>query len=303
VAPSAPKTPSSRPRSSAKLVGAHVSIAGGVERAPENAAAIGARTFALFVKNQRQWTAPPLAPAQAEAFRACCAEHGFDLAKVLPHDGYLINLGNPDPEGLARSRAAFLDEMKRCQILGLSLLNFHPGSHLKKTDPETCLKTIAQSVRMALEETDGVQAVFECTAGQGGYLGSTFEELAYLLDRVGVPDRTGVCLDTCHLYAAGYDIATAEGFRKVLSDFDRVVGLSRLRGWHLNDCKGKLGSHLDRHAPLGEGELGLEPFRLLMNDPRFDGLPLILETPEEDRWEREIALLYSLEARPSPAEP
>ncbi|MGC8764156.1 MAG: deoxyribonuclease IV [Acidobacteriota bacterium] len=280
---------------SRKLVGAHVSIAGGVEQAPLNAAAIGARTFALFVKNQRQWTAPPLSGDQAGAFRARCAEKGFDLSTLLPHDGYLINLGNPDPEGLRRSREAFLDEMRRCEALGLRLLNFHPGSHLKKTDPETCLKTIAQSVRLALSETSSVEAVFECTAGQGGYLGSTFEELARLLELTGMPERTGVCLDTCHLYAAGYDIATAEGFRKVLEEFDRLVGMERLRGWHLNDCKGKLGSHLDRHAPLGEGELGLEPFGLLMNDPRFDGIPLILETPEEDRWEREIALLYSLE--------
>lgn len=280
---------------SRKLVGAHVSIAGGLDQAPRNAAAIGARTFALFVKNQRQWTAPPLTEEQAEAFRRRSAELGFDLAAVLPHDGYLINLGNPDAEGLQRSRAAFLDEMRRCEALGLGLLNFHPGSHLKKVDPETCMKTIAQSVREALAETSSVQAVFECTAGQGGYLGSTFEELARLLDLTGMPGRTGVCLDTCHLYAAGYDIATEEGFQKVMEEFDRRVGLSLLRGWHLNDCKGKLGSHLDRHAPLGEGELGLDPFRCILRDPRFDGLPLILETPDESRWEREIALLYSLE--------
>ncbi len=288
--------------SSRKWVGAHVSTTGGVENAPLNAAAIGARTFALFVKNQRQWSAPPLAEEQAEAFRRNCEAHGFVLDKVLPHDGYLINLGNPDPAGLARSREAFLDEMRRCEVLGLKLLNFHPGSHLKQMAPADCLERIAESVNLALQKTRGVSAVLECTAGQGGYMGSTFEELAALLDRIEDGSRTGVCLDTCHLFAAGYDVRTPEAFDAVLREFDRTVGLSNLLGWHLNDCKGNLGSHLDRHASLGEGELGLEPFRSIMRDPRFDGMPLILETPEPGRWEREIDLLYSLEGLPARGE-
>jgi len=254
------------------------------------------------LKNQRQWSAPPLAEEQAEAFRRNCEAHGFVLDKVLPHDGYLINLGNPDPAGLARSREAFLDEMRRCEVLGLKLLNFHPGSHLKQMTPADCLERIAESVNLALQKTRGVSAVLECTAGQGGYMGSTFEELAALLDRIEDGSRTGVCLDTCHLFAAGYDVRTPEAFDAVLREFDRTVGLSNLLGWHLNDCKGNLGSHLDRHASLGEGELGLEPFRSIMRDPRFDGMPLILETPEPGRWEREIDLLYSLEGLPARGE-
>ncbi|MEW5764910.1 MAG: deoxyribonuclease IV [Acidobacteriota bacterium] len=302
---SSKKTPSARRAAtptSRKWVGAHVSTTGGVENAPLNAAAIGARTFALFVKNQRQWSAPPLTGEQAEAFRRNCEAHGFDLDKVLPHDGYLINLGNPDPAGLSRSREAFLDEMRRCELLGLKLLNFHPGSHLKQMAPADCLERIAESVNLALQRTRGVSAVFECTAGQGGYMGSTFEEIAALLDRVEDRSRTGVCLDTCHLFAAGYDLRSPEAFDAVMKEFDRTVGLSNLCGWHLNDCKGKLGSHLDRHAPIGDGELGLEPFRFIMRDPRFDGIPLILETPEPDRWEREIDLLYSLEGDSGPGD-
>ncbi len=281
---------------SKKLVGAHVSSAGGVENAPLNAAAIGAEAFALFLKNQRRWSADPLAEESIRAFTENCDRKGFSKRAILPHDGYLVNLGNPDREGLIKSRGAFLDEMKRCEQLGLVLLNFHPGSHRKLVGEEACMDTIADSINMTLEKTGGVTAVIENTAGQGGYLGSTFEQLAYLIDKIEDKTRAGVCLDTCHLFAAGYDIRTGEGFNAVMDVFDRTVGFDYLRGMHLNDSKGKLGSHLDRHDSLGEGELGMEPFRFIMRDPRFNGIPLILETIDPSRWPREIVLLHALEA-------
>ena len=272
-------------------VGAHVSAAGGVEKAPENAAAIGATAFALFVKNQRQWSAPPIPAHQAERFREALARLGFGAEAILPHDGYLINLGSPDAEGLARSRAAFLDEMRRCEALGLAMLNFHPGSTLGRATEEACLRRVAESVNRALEATAGVAAVIENTAGQGGTVGRNFEQIAFLVDAVEDKSRVGVCLDTCHLFAAGYDLRTKASLEAVLGDFDRIVGLKHLRAFHVNDSKGALGSRLDRHQCLGEGELGLEPFRLLMQEPRLAGIPKILETTDPDRWPAEIAML------------
>ncbi len=278
-----------------KLVGAHVSASGGVENAPLNAAAIGAGTFALFVKNQRQWSAPPLKPGQVDAFRRNCEAHGFALDRILPHDSYLINLGNPDAAGLKKSRAAFLDEMKRCEELGLALLNFHPGSHRKMIPEDACMDLIAESVNLALEGTRSVTAVIENTAGQGGYIGHAFEQIAYIIDGVEDKSRVGVCLDTCHLFGAGHDLRTAEAFERTTARFGATVGFEFLRGVHLNDSKGALGSRVDRHHSLGEGELGWEPFRLIMRDPRFDGIPLILETIDPDRWPDEIRTLHGFE--------
>jgi deoxyribonuclease-4 len=272
-------------------VGAHVSAAGGVEKAPENAAAIGATAFALFVKNQRQWSAPPIPGDQAERFREACATLGFGPEVILPHDGYLINLGSPDAEGLARSRAAFLEEMRRCEALGLVMLNFHPGSTLGRISEEECLLRVADSVNRALEATAGVTAVIENTAGQGGTVGRTFEQIAFLLDAIHDKSRAGVCLDTCHLFASGYDLRTKADFDRVMRDFDATVGLSFLRAFHVNDSKGALGSKLDRHESLGEGQLGLEPFRFLMKDSRLAAIPKILETNDPARWPGEIALL------------
>lgn len=280
---------------SRKRVGAHVSAEGGVQNAPARASEIGARAFALFVKNQRQWTAKPITDEQAAAFREACAGHGYTPADVLPHDGYLINLGNPDPEGLKKSRDAFLDEMRRCEVLGLTALNFHPGSHRNLMDEDACLDLVAESINLTLEATSGVTAVIENTAGQGGYLGRTFEQIARLIDLVEDKSRAGVCLDTCHMHAAGYDLLTREGYEATLAEFDAVVGLRYLRGMHLNDAKGERGGRLDRHESLGEGRLGLEVFRWIMNDPRLDGIPMVLETPNPDAWAREVALLYSLE--------
>ena len=281
-----------------KFVGAHVSAEGGVQNAPLNAAAIGASAFALFVKNEKRWTAPPITDETAEAFRANCAAHGFDPGVILPHDSYLINLGNPDPEGLAKSRAAFQDELSRCQRLGLKLLNFHPGSHKNEMPEEACMDLIAQSVNAALETTQGVTAVFENTAGQGGYLGRTFEQLAYLIDRVEDKSRVGVCLDTCHMFGAGYDLRTRDDYETTMKAFGNTVGFRFLKAMHLNDSKGLLASRIDRHHSLGEGELGLEPFRWVMQDPRTDGIPLILETIEPERWAREITLLRSFLEEP-----
>ena len=255
-----------------KYIGAHVSAAGGVENTPANAHGIGATGFALFTKNQRQWVAAPLTAAQIDAFRKACDKYGYTPAQILPHDSYLINLGHPEREALEKSRAAFLDEMQRCEALGLDRLNFHPGSHLQKISPERSLDLIAESINIALDKTRGVTAVIENTAGQGSNLGFAFEHLAYLIERVEDKSRVGVCIDTCHAFAAGYD----------------------LRGMHLNDAMKILGSHVDRHTPLGEGMIGMECFRYIMQDARFDGIPLILETPDEQRWPEEIALLKSL---------
>ena len=276
-----------------KYIGAHVSAAGGVENAPANAHGIGATGFALFTKNQRQWVAAPLTAAQIDAFRKACDKYGYTPAQILPHDSYLINLGHPEREALEKSRAAFLDEMQRCEALGLDRLNFHPGSHLQKISPERSLDLIAESINIALDKTRGVTAVIENTAGQGSNLGFAFEHLAYLIERVEDKSRVGVCIDTCHAFAAGYDLRTAEACDKTFAELERVVGFGYLKGMHLNDAMKILGSHVDRHTPLGEGMIGMECFRYIMQDARFDGIPLIRETPDEQRWPEENALLKS----------
>lgn len=274
-----------------KYFGAHVSAAGGVANAPRGARAIGATGFALFTKNQRQWIARPLTPGEIDDFRRACDEAGYAPAQILPHDSYLINLGHPEEEGLRKSREAFCDEMLRCQQLGLDRLNFHPGSHLRLLSEAECLDRIADSVNLALERTQGVTAVIENTAGQGSNLGFRFEHLAHIIERVDDKSRVGFCIDTCHAFAAGYDLRTPEACDATFAELDRVVGLRYLRGMHLNDAMKPLGSRIDRHAPLGEGAIGWECFRYIARDSRFDGIPLILETPDESRWPEEIAAL------------
>lgn len=277
-----------------KYVGAHVSISGGVENAPLNAAAIGAKAFAMFTKNQRQWKSAPLTEESILAFKENCKANGFSPKHILPHDGYLINMGNPDAEKRKQSLEAFTDEMFRCQQLGLDRLNFHPGSHLRLISEDDCLKLIAECVNSALSETKGVTAVIENTAGQGSNLGYKFEHLARIIELVDDKSRIGICIDTCHSFAAGYDIKTPEGYEKTMKELDDIVGFQYLRGVHLNDSKSKLAGHLDRHNSIGAGELGVEPFRFIMNDPRFDDIPLVLETIDETLWPQEIKLLYSL---------
>ncbi len=276
-----------------KYIGAHVSIAGGVENAPLNAAAIGAKAFAMFTKNQRQWASPPLTQESIKAFKANCKAHGFSAEHILPHDGYLINLGNPDPAKRAQSLKAFTDEMSRCMQLGLDRLNFHPGSHLREIPEDDCLKLIAESVNAALSETEGVTAVIENTAGQGSNLGYSFEQIARIMELIEDQSRVGVCIDTCHSFAAGYDLKSEDGYEQTMNAFERIIGFRFLRGVHLNDSKSVLGGHLDRHNSIGKGELGLEPFRRLMNDRRFDNIPMVLETIDETLWPEEIKLLYS----------
>jgi len=277
-----------------KYIGAHVSANGGVENAPVNANDIGAKAFGLFVKNQRQWVSAPLTKTSIESFRKNCEKFGYQPPHILPHDSYLINLGHPEKEGLQRSRNAFLDEMQRCDQLGLDRLNFHPGSSLDKITQEECLKIVAESINIVLDKTKGIIAVVENTAGQGNNVGYTFEQIRFIIDMVEDKSRVGVCFDTCHAYTSGYDIKSEDGYRKTFHQFENIIGFSYLKGIHLNDSKKDLGSRVDRHDQIGEGLLGEEVFRRIMNDPRFDNIPIILETPDEEKWKKEIELLYGL---------
>jgi len=277
-----------------KYVGAHTSAAGGVENAPLRAMEIGAKAFALFTKNQRQWVARPLTDESINGFKANLATAGIAAKHVLPHDSYLINLGHPEAEPLAKSRNAFLDELQRCEQLGLPLLNFHPGSHLKKISEADCLQRIAESINWALDQTQGVTAVIENTSGQGSNMGFRFEHLAAIIEKVEDKTRVGVCLDTCHTFTAGYDMRTMEDCERTFAEFDALVGFNYLRGMHLNGSKAKFASRVDRHHSLTQGELGLDVFRYIMNHDAFNDIPMVLETIDETIWPEEIRLLYSL---------
>lgn len=277
-----------------KRIGAHVSISGGVENAPLNATTIGASAFAMFTKNQRQWQARPYTKQNIQGFKRNLEEAGISSAHVLPHDGYLINLAHPEAAALQKSRNAFLDEMRRCEQLGLTLLNFHPGSHLRQITEEEALARVADSINWALEQSEDVTAVIENTAGQGSNLGYRFQHLAAIIAQVKDQSRVGVCLDTCHTFTSGYDLRTADACDSTFAEFDRIVGFRYLRAMHLNDSKPDLGSRVDRHASLGQGKLGWEPFRYIMNDDRFDEIPMVLETVDETLWPEEIRQLYAL---------
>ena len=277
-----------------KFIGAHISAAGGVENAPVNAHNIGAKAFAFFTKNQRQWKAAPLTEESIQLFKERCQEFDFNMDYILPHDSYLINLGHPEEEGLTKSRNAFLDEMQRCEQLGINRLNFHPGSHLKKIEVDACLDRIAESINIALDQTKGVTAVIENTAGQGTNLGHTFEQLAHIIDKVEDKSRVGVCIDTAHTLAAGYEIRTEDSFKETFKSFEDIVGFKYLKGMHINDSKKELGTKVDRHDSIGLGVMGMTLFELIMKDSRFDKMPLILETPDESIWADEIKMLYKL---------
>jgi deoxyribonuclease-4 len=291
-----------------KFVGAHVSASGGVDNAPLNAMAIGAKAFALFTKNQRQWVAKPLETKTIDAFHKNLEDSGILPKHILPHDSYLINLGHPEVEKLEKSRGAFIDELERCRILGLDRLNFHPGSHLvkiPKKDPEYmdklmqaelgCLDVIAESMNRAIDATKecDVKLVIENTAGQGSNLGYKFEHLAHIIDKIEDKSRVGVCIDTCHMFTAGYDIRTRETYDETWKSFDTIVGREYLMGMHINDSKPKLGARVDRHHSLGQGEIGWDAFNFIMNDDRMDDIPLILETIDETLWSEEIKALYA----------
>lgn len=271
-----------------KFIGAHVSAAGGVENAVQRASELGATAFALFTKNQRQWQAAPLSTTSIDAFHLACQHYNFTSSQILPHDSYLINLGHPQVEALEKSRQAFIDEMQRARLLGLSLLNFHPGSHLKQVDISHCLSTIAKSINIALECTEGVTAVIENTAGQGTNLGYRFEHLAEIIAQVEDKSRVGVCIDTCHAFAAGYDLRSEQDCINTFSQFEQIVGFRYLRGMHLNDAKSTFNSRVDRHASLGEGNIGYPVFTFIMQDSRFNNIPLILETTDPSRWKEEL---------------
>lgn len=276
-----------------KYIGAHVSVAGGVANAPIEANAIGAKAFALFTGSSSRWVSKKISPEEVEAFRENCDKFGYTPSVILPHDNFLINLGSPDSDKLDKSRKSFLDEMRRCEQLGLTMLNFHPGSHVNAMEPDACLDLIADSINLTLDRTQGVTAVLENVAGQGSNLGHEFEQLARIIDRIEDKSRVGVCIDTCHAYSAGYDLRSEDGYEKTWKDFDEIIGFNYLRGMHLNDDKRELGSRIDRHEKIGLGTLGRDFFTRLMKDPRFDNIPLILETPDEEAWAEEIAWLYS----------
>jgi deoxyribonuclease IV len=276
-----------------KYIGAHVSAAGGVENAPVRAHEIGATGFSLFTKNQRQWSAKPLTDENITGFKENCERFGFSMDSIIPHDSYLINLGHPDKAGLKKSRDAFLDEMKRCEQLGILMLNFHPGSHLNKISEKECLKIIAESINLALDQTRQVKAAIENTAGQGTNMGFRFEHLAEIMEQVEDKNRVGVCIDTAHTFAAGYDLSTNDGFESTFQQFENVVGFDKLLAMHLNDSKKELGTRVDRHDSLGDGHIGLLPFKRIMKDERFNGIPFILETPNTERWAQEIEMLKS----------
>lgn len=278
-----------------KYIGAHVSVAGGVSNAPLNAHEIGAKAFALFTGNASRWKSKEIPDAEAELFKERCEAFGYTPDVILPHDNFLINLGSPDEEKLKKSRESFLDEFNRAAKLGLTLLNFHPGSHLNELSIEDCLDRIAESINITLDKTQGVTAVLETTAGQGSNLGHDFSHIAHIIDKVEDKTRVGVCVDTCHTYSAGYDLRSAEGYEKTWKDFDEIIGLKYLRGMHLNDDKREFGSRIDRHEQIGKGTLGEEFFRRLVNDPRFDDIPLILETPDMELWPQEIKWLYDVQ--------
>ncbi len=280
-----------------KFVGAHVSASGGVFNAPLNAMKIGAKAFALFTKNQKQWAAKSLDNETIALFQANLAKSGILPKHILPHDSYLINLGHPEEDKRQKSLEAFIDEVNRCSQLGLDRLNFHPGSHLKQISEEECIDRIASSMNEALSVTNGVTLVIENTAGQGSNLGWRFEHLNAIIERIEDKSRVGVCIDTCHMFTAGYDIRTKEAYDATWAEFDTIVGFKYLKGMHINDSKPDLGSHVDRHDSLGKGKIGLDAFGFIMNDPRMDDIPLVLETIDETIWAQEIELLYSLQER------
>ncbi len=279
---------------SQKWIGAHVSAAGGVKNVPINANEIGAQALALFTKNQRQWTARPLTDENIIGFKAGCKKFGYSPDHILPHASYLINIGNPNPGAWKKSRNALLDEMQRCEQLGITMINVHPGAHLRQISESECLSRIADAVNELHQETHNVTVVLENTAGQGSNVGYRFEQLSEIIDQVTDKNRVGVCIDTCHAYAAGYDIKNESGFHQTVTELMQLFGKQFLKGLHLNDSKRELGSRVDRHEKLGEGELGWNTFQMVVNEPFFDEMPLILETPDMKNWATEIRKLYKL---------
>ncbi len=277
-----------------KYIGAHVSTEGGVYNAAQNAFDINAKAFAIFVKNQRQWAAKPLDNATVLSFKESITAHSFKPEYILPHAGYLINLGSPNGENRKKSVESFVDELFRCSKLGLKYLNIHPGSHLNEISEDECINLIADSIEQGIDAVKGIKIVIENTAGQGSNIGYKFEHLAQIIERVKDKPRIGVCIDTCHTFAAGYDIKDPKKYKETMKKFEDIVGLKYLTGIHLNDSKVPLASKKDRHESLGKGYLGLDFFKRFINDSRFDNMPIILETIDETLWKEEIELLYGM---------
>ncbi|HLF14225.1 MAG TPA: deoxyribonuclease IV [Bacteroidota bacterium] len=263
------------------LLGAHESVAGGIYRAVERAASIGATALQVFTKNSNRWEAPPLTREDAENYKTALSKSS--VRSVIAHDSYLINLCAIDPVILRKSRKALIDEIRRCDMLGIGMLNFHPGAHMGAGE-EAGITLIVESLDIAHRETRGagVLSVVETTAGQGTALGSRFEQIAAIIAGVRERDRMGVCIDTCHIFAAGYDIRDAASYGRVMGEFGDIVGFDRLRAIHVNDSRSGLGSRVDRHAHIGEGHIGKAGFGHIMNDPRLKDVPKILETPKGD---------------------
>ncbi|XP_068108230.1 probable endonuclease 4 isoform X2 [Hyperolius riggenbachi] len=276
-----------------KFVGAHVSIQGGLWNAALEAGRIGARAFGLFLRSQRTWNSKTLEESSAEKFRRTCAELGLDSRFILPHSPYLMNLGSPKPDVRQKSRDMLVDELGRCRLLGLTIYNIHPGSHVGEMPVDKCLELIADGINHAHSQVPGVTVVLENMSRQGSTVGGRFQELRGIIDLVEDKTRIGVCLDTCHAFAAGHNLAEEAGLRHMLDEFEETVGLSYLRAVHLNDSKGKVGCRLDRHENIGRGHIGVTGFRQVMNEPRFNDIPMILETPYNAEFD-EIELLYSL---------
>lgn len=278
-----------------KWIGAHTSASGGVVNAIHHACELEANAMAFFVKNQRQWSAKPLEAEGIEQFKKALIMAKLSPEQVLVHAGYLINLANPEKEKRDKSLESFIDEMERVLQLGLDRINIHPGSHLEGASESQALEWVAECINEAHLRVPKIMVVIENTAGQGSNLGYSFQHLAEIISKVKDQSRIGVCLDTCHAYAAGYDIATPEGYEKTMCDFEEIVGWRFLKGVHLNDAKVSLGSKKDRHESIGKGSLGIDFFKRLMKDRHFNGVPIILETIDENLWKEEIALLRSFE--------
>jgi deoxyribonuclease-4 len=278
------------------LLGAHMSIAGGLARALERGREVGCSVVQIFLKNQRQWTARPYTDSEVREFRAAWKATGIQV--VFAHANYLINLATPVPAEWRRAVDVFHDELERAEALGLPFVVIHPGSH-REAGVEDGVRRVGRAIDLLHERTRGyrVRVVLENTAGGGSSIGRSFEELAAIVAAVRDPARVGICLDTCHLFAAGYDLRTALGYRSAMARCRRLLGTSRVRAFHLNDARQPLGSGLDRHEKIGRGHLGVETFRWLMNDRRFARVPMVLETPKdpEPRADREaLALLRRL---------
>ncbi|CAL4042428.1 Endonuclease 4 [Buchnera aphidicola (Anoecia corni)] len=277
-----------------KYIGAHFSTSGGIDKAVFRAKLLESTAFSFFTKNQLRWNSPNLDKKTILKFKSACDICEFSNKYIIPHASYLINLGNPDTQLLQKSRIAFLDEINRCQKLGLCLLNFHPGNHLKKISEKNCLKLISSSINYALKKTKSVNLVIENTAGQGSSVGYKFEHIANIIKNTHDKSRIGVCLDTCHLFSAGYDIRTKESFKKTFLLFEKIIGLKYLKAMHLNDSKTMFNSRIDRHHNLGLGNIGNKTFSYIMNDSRFNNIPLILETSNKNLWSKEINWLKSI---------